>query len=140
MITHVSFVGTEEAVAAIVGTYSSHPSGRFDKFHHFDELAIGEFQVRVVGGTTEGENGEQAPTADAQRDQVVAELGKVLDGALVDASDDIPSEAGVLLQSFYGDEHILVAVGVATHPVVVVFKAIEADSDGFQASSDIFVK
>ena len=86
-----------------------------------------------MGGASEREHGEKSPSPDAQGDEEFSELGQVVDVALVDTGDDVPGEAGMLLQALHGHQHVLVACGVAPHPVVVVLEAVEADGDGLEA-------
>ena len=140
VVAYLALVGPQKAVAAVVGTDPAFATGGLDELHHLHELLVAELEVGLVGGTAEGKHGEEPPAADAQRDEVVAELRQVLDGALVDAGDDVPGEAGVLLHGLHGDEHVLEAVGVAPHPVVVVLEAVEADGDRLQAGVDISVE
>ena len=111
-------------------------AGVLDELHHLHELFVGQFQVGLVGGSTEGKHGEKTPAADAQGDEVVAELRQVIDVTLVDAGDDVPGEARVLFHGFHGHQHVLEAVGVAAHPVVVVFEPVEADGDRLQSRLD----
>ena len=134
MIAHLAFVRTEEPVTAIVGSDLAFKAGLLDELHHLHELVVGELQVGVVGGTAKGENGEQPPKLDAQRDKIVAETGQVVDVALVHTGDDIPGESGMLLQGLHGHQHVFETQGVAAHPVVVVLEAVEADGDGLQAA------
>lgn len=134
MVAHFALVLAEKAIAAIVGAYYALQACCLDKLHHLNELIVAELEIGLVGGTPKWEHGEQAPAADSQGDKEVAELRQILDSALVDTCDDIPSEARMLFHGLHSTKHILVAHRIASHPVVVFLEAIEADRNGFQSS------
>lgn len=140
MVAHFALVLAEEAVAAVVGAYLALQACCLDELHHLNELFITEFEVGLVDGTPKGKHREQTPAADAQGNKEVAELRQILDGALVDTSDDIPSEARMLFHGLHSAQHILVAHRIASHPVVIFLEAIKADRDGFQACRNKFVE
>ena len=133
VVAHLALILAEEAVAAIVGTDLAFQPCLTNEFHHHHKLLVAELEVRLVGGATEGKHREQTPAADAQGDKEVAELWQVLDSTLVDTSDDVPSKAGMLFHGLNGTQHVLVAVRVAAHPVVVFLEAIEAHCQRFQS-------
>ena len=134
VVAHLALILAEEAVAAIVGTDLAFQPCLTDELHHHHKLLVAELEVGLVGGATEGKHREQAPAADTQGDEEVAELRQILDGALVDASDDVPCETRMLFHGLNGAQHILVTVRVAAHPIVVFLEAIEADCQRLQSS------
>ena len=133
VVAHVALILAEEAVAAIVGADAAFKAGLLDELHHLHELFVGEFEVRLTSGATEGKHREQTPAADTQGDKEVAELRQILDSTLVDAGDDVPCKARMLFHGLNGTQHILVTHGVAAHPVVVFLKAIETHCQRLQS-------
>ena len=91
VVAHLALILAEEAVAAVVGTNLALQAGLFDELHHLHKLLVAELEVGLVGGATERKHRKQSPTTDTQGNQEIAELRQVFDGALVDASNDIPS-------------------------------------------------
>jgi len=134
MITHLALVLAEETVATIICPDLALQASVLDKLHHLYKLRVGKPQIGVVGGASRRKHRKQPPTTDSQRNQEVAELGQVFDGTLIDTGDDIPSEARALCHGLHGAQHVLITHGVAAHPVVVFFEAVEADRQGFQSS------
>ena len=46
----------------------------------------------------------------------------------------------MLFKAFHGTEHVVVTIGIAAHPVVVLLETVEAHGDAFQSGLDKFVE
>ena len=132
VVAHLALILAEEAVAAIVGADPAFQPCLTDELHHHHKLIVAELEVGLVGGAAERKHREQSPTTDAQGDKEISELRQILDSALVDAGDNVPSEARMLFHGLNGTQHILVAVWIAAHPVVVFLEAIETHCQRLQ--------
>ena len=82
-----------------------------------------------------GEDGEDAPVANAEVDEIALEARQVVEVAAVGAGDDVPINVRRLRQAADGGRGCAEAVAVATHPVVIVLKAVQADGGRPHAGS-----
>ena len=134
-VAHLALVTAEETLAAVAGMYFPLAAGTADEVHQTFEIAVVQLELGITGGTPHGENGKQTPATDAGLIKSILELFQVELVATVDASDDVPFHLPLLRQQTNGIHRAVVAVGMATQPVVVVGKAIEADGDGMKPRS-----
>ena len=73
MVANVTFVVAKKTLAAVVGMDSSLLARFSDELENAAELFVGKAHLRVVGGTSYREYGEQAPVVDSLADKIFLE-------------------------------------------------------------------
>lgn len=121
-IAHLALVTAKEAFTAVADAQFAFAAGTTDEVHQTLEVAIIQLKLGIAGGTPDGENGEQAPAANASLVERVLQLLQTGIIAAIDAGDDIPLHVPLLRQQADGVHRTGVAVGMAAQPVVVVGK------------------
>lgn len=96
MVTDATFVCPQIAFAGIRDVPSGFAFGD-DEVHERLELRIGEQQFGILGRTSHRIDAEDTPVAHAERPEHVADSRQVVDGALVDASDDVPGKGSLVV-------------------------------------------
>lgn len=149
MIPHASFVRAEEAFAGIRDVPSGFPFGS-DEIHQPAELVVGEEEFGVLSGSSHRVNTENTPVTYSERPEVVADSREAVNGALVDAGDDIKGERDrsprrgegiiVVYDLFDSAGGSLEGKGVLAEPDVVLFESVEGDGNGAESGGDEFVK
>ena len=134
-IAHLALVATEEALATVADAQFAFAAGTTDEVHQALEVAVVQLELGIAGGAPDGEDGEQAPAANASLVERVLQLLQTGIIAAIDAGDDIPLHVPLLRQQADGVHRTGVAVGMAAQPVVVVGKTVEADGDGMESRS-----
>ncbi len=89
MVANVTFVVAKKTLAAVVGMDSSLLARLSDELENAAELFVGKAHLRVVGGTSYREYGEQAPVVDTLADKIFLECWQLAVVATMDASDDV---------------------------------------------------
>lgn len=95
-IANLTFVTTQETLAAIRGIDAALLTCLTDEVEHPPILFVADFHHGVAGSTAYGEDGIDAPIADALADEIVAHERQLLVIALVDTGDDIGIDLRIL--------------------------------------------
>lgn len=94
LVAYFAFVVAQKAFASVVEMDFAFFSCLLDEVEDPAELVVGQLEFGVLCGSTHGEYGEEAPVAESQVDEEVAELGDGVDVAGVDAGYNVPHEVG----------------------------------------------
>lgn len=130
MVAHPSLVAAEESLAAVAQVYASLASGQSDEFHQAGKFFARETEVGVQGGASGGKDGEDTPSAHAERNQKVAQFGQPGVVSTIDAGHHVPRQFGFFREQTNGLHGMKMALRMAAQPVVIVFKSVETDGDG----------
>ena len=136
LVAHAAFVVTQVAFAGVACFDESFFAHSFDEVEHSGELPVVEAQFGVVGCSAHGEDGEEAPPFYSEGEDVAVELVELVVVARIDAGDDVPQQVGCLAEEADGLAGTFETVRGLPHPVVFVFKSVEADGDGVHAAAE----
>ena len=135
VLAHLAFVAAQVALAAVGDSHRRDRVLTFvlDKLHQMNKLRIGEMQLGMVVGASDGDDGEYAPLFDSEADQQVVYFVKMRQVALADAGYDIEVEPAFGGGYGNGLACAFEAALAAAHPVVVGLEAVEADGHRAEA-------
>ena len=133
-VTHLTLVVTEESFAAVVSPNAPFLTYLFDKVEHTSELFIRQSHHRIEGSASNRENRKESPTLDTLGNQEFLDFIEILIVATGDTGNDIKHKAFCCNEHIDGLAHHLETLVVASHPVMVFFQAVEADSHRMHAS------
>lgn len=136
VVAHFAFVIAQKSFTTVFKMDMPFLAGGTDELEDGAELCIGQLQLGVGSCTTYWEDGEDAPAGHSLAKEVLTDVGQMVEDATGDASDDIVGEMGDA--SEHGECLIdpLETLRIATHPIVVVLQAVEAEGDGMHAGLD----
>ena len=126
-VAHLTLIITKETLAAIVGTDTPLLTNSPYKLEDTLELLIGQPHHRIKGSPSDREDGEQSPSGDTLRNQKFLDFIEFLIVTASDTGNNVEDEALSSDKHIDGLTHHLEAIVVASHPVVVVLQAVEAD-------------
>lgn len=133
MVAHFTLVVAKEALAAIIQTDASFASGGSDELRHASEIVVGEVQFGVGGGASHGHDGGYPPAFQTDVYEEFLQFLQPGKAVLVHAGHHIEHQSGGVGHHSDGVHGAVEAVRIASHPVVVGGKSVEADGGGMQS-------
>ena len=132
-VANLSFVITQEAFTSIVQTDASLLSGGTDKLHHPTEIVVGQLQFRVGGSPSHRNNGSYSPPFQADVNQKLLQLFQSRKTMLVHTGHHIEYQSRRVNHHPDGIDCLVETMRIATHPVMVIGKSVQADRCGMKS-------